>query len=262
MRARSALFTIFGDVVHPAGGEAWLSTLTSYMDTLGFSPEATRTALHRMAADGWVEPRRAGRYAAYRLTARGEARLDEAAQRIYRLRAEPWDKQWRLLVHRPAGRAGMPRPVARELAWVGFGRLTGDVWISPHPHDAHVDELLQSAGLLEQVHRFTTSSGSDDGRLVEAAWDLSELRAGHQEFLRRWSHARAPARAREAFADRVRLVHHWRGFLFLDPGLPEALLPEDWLGQEATALFQRRHEALCDRSVAWVAEQSQGGPSR
>lgn len=260
MRARSALFTIFGDVVQPAGGEAWLATLTAFMDTLGFSPEATRTALHRMAAEGWVAPRRAGRYAAYRLTPRGQERLSEAAGRIFTLRAADWDKQWRLLVHRGRGRAGMPEAVARELGWVGFGRLTPDVWISPHPHDAHVDELLQRADLLDAVHRFTTSG--DDERLVAAAWDLSQLRAAHEEFLRTWSGARLPARPREAFAARIRLVHHWRGFLFLDPGLPEALLPDDWLGQEATELFQRRHAALRERCAGWIHEQSQAGPNR
>ena len=32
MRARSALFTLFGDVVRPMGGEAWLSTITALGD--------------------------------------------------------------------------------------------------------------------------------------------------------------------------------------------------------------------------------------
>lgn len=258
MRARSALFTLFGDVVRPDGGEAWLSTLTVYMRALEFSPEATRTALHRMSAEGWVEPRREGRFAAYRLTPKGEARLEEAAERIYRLRAVDWDKHWRLLVHRGA----LPSAVARELGWIGFGRLTPDVWVSPHPHDTHLDELLQHAGLLDVVHRFTSSSGADDERVVAAAWDLSELRAGHEAFLRRWATARAPLQPREAFARRVRLVHHWRGFLFLDPGLPEALLPEDWSGARAAEVFGRRHAELRDRSAAWVAEQRRGGPSR
>lgn len=258
MRARSALFTIFGDVVRPAGGEAWLSTLSAFMDTLAFTPEATRTALHRMSAEGWVEPRRAGRYAAYRLTAQGEQRLEEAAQRIYRLRAADWDKQWRLLVHRGA----LAPAVARELGWIGFGRLTTDLWVSPHPHDAHVDELLQRADLWDRVHRFTTSSGTDDERIVADAWDLSALHGAHQDFLAAWAKARLPAKPREAFGARVRLVHHWRSFLFLDPGLPEALLPDGWLGQEAAAVFQRRHAALRERCQDWVADRLREGPGR
>ncbi|HWH33623.1 MAG TPA: PaaX family transcriptional regulator C-terminal domain-containing protein [Egibacteraceae bacterium] len=258
MRARSALFTLFGDVVRPHGGEAWLSTLTAYMDALGFTAEATRTALHRMSAEGWVEPRRAGRFAAYRLTARGEARLEEAAERIYRLRAADWDKHWRLLVHRGA----LPAAVVRELGWVGFGRLTPDVWVSPHPHDAHLDELLAAAGLLEAVHRFTSAAGGDADRIVAEAWDLSRLRAGHEEFLRQWARAKPPRDPRRAFAQRVRLVHHWRGFLFSDPGLPDALLPDDWRGEQATAVFQQRHAELRERSEPWAIARREGGPGR
>nr|MDP9405406.1 hypothetical protein [Actinomycetota bacterium] len=128
MRARSALFTLFGDVVRPAGGDAWLTALTGCMGALGFTPEATRTALHRMAAEGWVEPSRVGRYAAYRLTDRGVDRLEEAAARIYRLRAVDWDRRWRLLVCPGAGRDA---ELARALRWMGFGQLSADVWASP-----------------------------------------------------------------------------------------------------------------------------------
>ena len=47
MRARSALFTLFGDVVRPMGGEAWLSTITAAMGTLAFDiadPDGARLA--------------------------------------------------------------------------------------------------------------------------------------------------------------------------------------------------------------------------
>jgi phenylacetic acid degradation operon negative regulatory protein len=37
-------------------------------------------------------------------------------------------------------------------------------------------------------------------------------------------------------------VHAWRGFLFRDPQLPPALLPEAWPGVVAAAFFDR-HEA-------------------
>src|SRR5688500_18996369 len=128
MRARSALFTLFGDVVRPAGGDAWLTTLTACMQSLGFTPEATRTALHRMAAEGWVAPTKVGRFAAYRLTELGVERLDEAAARIYRLRAADWDGHWHILVSPGAGR---DPEVSRELRWLGHGRLSADVWVSP-----------------------------------------------------------------------------------------------------------------------------------
>ena len=56
-----------------------------------------------------------------------------------------------------------------------------------------------------------------------------------------------------AFAARFHLVHEWRKFLFADPGLPDDLLPGDWPGREAAALFAAEATRLkpgTDRFVA------------
>ena len=260
MRARSALFTLFGDVVRPAGGDAWLTTLTGCMATLGFSAQATRTALHRMAVEGWVSPSRAGRFSAYRLTDRGVERLDEAAARIYRLRAADWDGTWRLLVSPQAGRISA---VARELQWSGHGRLTPDVWVSPHATGRTLDRLLATHDLSKTAVRFSTASAgaSDDQRIVTTAWDLSELRAAHAEFIDAWLGVTAPAQPHDAFAMRIRLVHHWRSFLFLDPGLPAQLLPSDWLGDTAAAVFRRLYDDLDDPAWRFYDELAAQAPA-
>ncbi len=240
MHARSALFTLLGDVVRPAGGEAWLTALTAAMGALDFTPEATRTALHRMTAEGWVEPRRVGRYAAYGLTARGVDRLEEAAARIYRLRAADWDGHWRLLLTPGTG-------VARELGWMGFGRLRDGVWVSPHDHGDRVAALLGDGALT------LTATEADDQRIVAEAWDLGALRRAHADFLARWGDVPVPADPRDAFVQRIRLVHDWRSFLFLDPGLPPALLPADWLGGVAAATLAARYDRLAAPAWSWWA---------
>ncbi len=250
MRARSALFTLFGDIVRPAGGDAWLSTLTGCMSALGFSAEATRTALHRMAAEGWVAPNRVGRYAAYRLTPPGVDRLEEAATRIYRLRAAEWDGRWRLLIGLPAGRDPQ---LSRALTWMGFGQLSADAWVSPHPHGQRLTRLLDGhPGAVSTVGFVAESAGPPgpgsttdaDQRIVATAWDLAELRQAHAAFVDRWRHAVAGDEPRAAFTTRIQLVHHWRSFLFLDPGLPAALLPADWLGDGAAKVFRTLYEAV------------------
>jgi len=56
-----------------------------------------------------------------------------------------------------------------------------------------------------------------------------------------------------AFAARFLLVHEWRKFLFADPGLPDALLPDDWPGRAAAELFASEATRLkpgTDRFVA------------
>lgn len=287
MRARSALFTLFGDVVRPSGGEAWLTALTRAMSVLGFTPQATRTALHRMTTEGWVEPRRVGRYAAYRLTDRGADRLEEAAARIYRLRAADWDGRWRLLITSPAlaadngGRPadrpnglrerGVPPAFARALHWMGFGRLSTEVWVSPHEHGERLSVLVdEHAMAAESLPFLSTTDGADplapsaeDRRIVARAWDLGTLRGAHAGFLRDWP-AQAPDQHDDpgaAFVRRLRLVHHWRSFLFLDPGLPAALLPDDWLGDEAARRFRDLYEAASEPAWAWWADLTAASPA-
>jgi phenylacetic acid degradation operon negative regulatory protein len=249
LKARSALFTLFGDVVRPAGGDAWLTTLTTCMGALGFTPEATRTALHRMAAEGWVAPRRSGRYSVYSLTDAGVERLEEAAARIYRLRAADWDGRWHLLVCPAAGRSP---EIARELQWTGHGRLSGDVWVSPHPQGRRLARLLDAHDLDDLAVQFdsvTTTDAAQSRRIVSTAWDLTELRTAHQTFIEQWADADAPDEPQAAFATRIRLVHHWRSFLFMDPGLPAELLPADWLGDAAARVFRSLYEAV--DTAAW-----------
>jgi phenylacetic acid degradation operon negative regulatory protein len=254
MRARSALFTLFGDVVRTAGGEAWLGTLTDAMGALRFSPEATRTALHRMTSEGWVEPRRAGRYAAYRLSPRGFDRLEDAAARIYRLRAEPWDGRWRLLLA-----PDVTGEADRSLRWMGFGRLPDGTWVSPHDHGGGLAALLPGA----RTFTATADGGrEEDLRIAAEAWDLSALREAHAEFLARWdAPAGEPPEQRDAFVDRILLVHHRRSFLFLDPGLPAALLPGDWLGERAAARFRDRYEWSAPAAWSWWRERQAASPA-
>jgi phenylacetic acid degradation operon negative regulatory protein len=260
LRARSALFTLFGDVIRPAGGTAWLTTITACMQALDFTPEATRTALHRMAAEGWVAPSKVGRFSAYRLTDRGVERLDEAAARIYRLRAADWDGHWHVLVCPAAGRDSA---VSSALRWMGHGRLSADVWISPHRQGERLARLLDAHGLTGSSVRLDSAATSDpaeNARIVDVAWDLSELRTAHQAFIDQWGDLTPPPEPQTAFVTRIRLVHHWRSFLFLDPGLPSRLLPADWLGDAAADIFRRLYAAVDDAAWTFYDELSAAAP--
>jgi phenylacetic acid degradation operon negative regulatory protein len=284
VRARSALFTLLGDVVRPGGGEAWLTPLTEAMVALGFTAQATRTALHRMTNQGWVEPRRVGRYAAYRLTGKGADRLREAAERIYRLEATQWDGRWHLLLadltdvpppspaalslrSADAGASAARGELARTLRWMGFGSLPGGIWVSPHDHGEQLEALLTAAGVRQSALSFVSHGAvagkitQADRRIVTQAWDLGQLRVAHAAFLERWVDQEPPHDPRQAFATRIRLVHDWRSFLFLDPGLPGPLLPDDWLGQRAATCFHDLYARLAPQAQAWWDDVTAGVPT-
>ena len=78
--ARSVLFTVLGELVLPAGGEAWTSSFIEVFGRLGVEEKAARQALMRTAADGWLSPERVGRRTVWRLTPAAELFADRHGQ--------------------------------------------------------------------------------------------------------------------------------------------------------------------------------------
>ena len=90
LRAWSLIVTVFGDVVAPRGGSLWLGTLNDIMGAFGIGEGVVRTAMSRLAADGWVTRDRIGRNGCYGLTPKATALSEAAAARIYRLPQRGW----------------------------------------------------------------------------------------------------------------------------------------------------------------------------
>lgn len=255
--ARAALLTVFGDVVRPSGGSAWLGAVSALMDQLGIAPATTRQALRRLTHQGIVTAERHGRRSAYTVTPAGGARLDEAAERIYRREPRAWDGRWRLLTwtfeeeHRAARDA-----LRRELGWLGYGSLGTSSYCCPWDRE-RLGVALDKHGVHGSVDTFTAEYHGDDAALAARAYDLAALRELHAEFLTRFRPWRAQRVEHllpvQRLARRVELVHEWRRTLFLDPGLPEPLVPDDWLGVDAVQLFAELYEAL--EAPAWEAWQ-------
>src|SRR5664279_5714247 len=81
--ARGLLFTVLGEFVLPAGGSAWTSAFIDVLARLGVEEKASRQALMRTAAGGWLTSERVGRRTRWRLTESGERLLTEGTERIY-----------------------------------------------------------------------------------------------------------------------------------------------------------------------------------
>ena len=54
-RTGSIVITLFGDAIVPRGGSVWLGTLLEFFKTLDIDSGVVRTAMSRLAADGWLE---------------------------------------------------------------------------------------------------------------------------------------------------------------------------------------------------------------
>lgn len=253
MQARSALFDVYGDHLRPRGSQAPVAAVVRLLDPVGIAAPAVRTAISRMVMQGWLEPVQLQGGRGYRTTDRANRRLDETSNRVYRRGLPAWDGHWHLaFVDPPSDRSGRSR-LRADLTFVGYAELADHVWVSPFPR-AELASILERAGATARTAR---ADQFDTDPLD--AWDLDQLRAAYAGWLDGadqliGQHLAAHDDEDEAaFAARFHLVHEWRKFLFADPGLPDVLLPADWPGRDAAALFADEASRLkpgADRFVA------------
>jgi phenylacetic acid degradation operon negative regulatory protein len=242
--ARSVLLTLLGEYVLPASASAWQETLIAALETLDHKHPAARRALARSVTAGWLRTERHGRRSRVHLTPATADMLRAGTERIYSF-GDPWewDGRWLLVVLRvPETRREVRHQVRTRLAWAGFGSLGGGLWISPHVdregelHDAAGD------GSVAEVVTFRAEIGDvgDPAKVVGEAWDLDAVAAAYRAFIARFGRLR-PAAPEAMFRAQTQLVHEWRKFPFLDPELPDDMLPPGWPRRRAHDLFQERH---------------------
>jgi phenylacetic acid degradation operon negative regulatory protein len=239
--ARSTLLTVLGEYLLPRPEGVWLQALIGALRLLGYTPSAARQAVVRSSREGWLEGERIGRHSRMRLTPGSAELLRDGARRIYGFGEPiPWDGRWLLLVLRvPEPRRELRHRLTTQLAWAGFGSLGGGLWITPHAER----EALVHAQEPAQMLSFRAELGSlgDTPHVLSEAWDLPGLREHYDQFIADFEDAE-PADPAAVFAIQTALVHAWRRFPFIDPDLPDDLLPPDWPRRRAYELFRERHE--------------------
>jgi phenylacetic acid degradation operon negative regulatory protein len=252
VNARSALFDLYGDHLRRYGGEAPVAALVRLLAPLGVAAPAVRTAVSRMVRQGWLSPVRLADGPGYTLTPRAVRRLDDAAARIYRTRREAWDGTWHLIVTALPGERSRRDRVRAGLTFLGYAQLGDGTWIGPRWSD-EVDVLFETESVTAE--RFQAAHDGDSLGLVQRAWDLEGLSHAYTRWLADEQTVVAGTEEssdEDAFAARSRLVHEWRKFLFLDPGLPRELLPQPWAGERAADFFDAENARLRPASTRFV----------
>ena len=230
-----------------------MAALVRLLAPVGIAAPAVRTAVSRMVRQGWLRPVRLPEGAGYALTPRATRRLDDAAGRIYRTSGSQWDGSWHLAVTARADERSRRERLRAGLTFLGLAQLDETTWIGPRWSD-EADALLEAEGV--RAERFTARHDGDSFGLVRRAWDVEGLGRAYARWLR---DARGLLEVagptpddEQAFATRFQLVHGWRKFLFLDPGLPHELLPDDWPGIAAAEFFDAQSERLRPAASRYV----------
>ncbi len=253
-RPNSFIFTLYGDMVHRLSGDGslWIGALIRLMASFGVSAAAVRQAVSRMSRQGWLAARRQGNRAFYVVTERGRRRIDELSPRIYGPVIE-WDGRWRLLTYTigEEHRKGRER-LRKELSALGWAPLSASTWISPSDTLAAAREAARSTLTLEAVHLFSSEYRGPltDRELLEHCWSVPGIASAYHQFIARYAPRLERERERHdssdegALVERLWLVHDYRKFAYLDPGLPSELLPAHWPGTAAASLFREYYASL------------------
>ncbi len=258
-RPNSFIYTLFGDFVHRdplLHEELWIGALIRLMAEFGLSEQAVRQAVSRMARQGWLAARKDGSRSFYALTERGRGRVEAISPRIYGPVVE-WDGRWRTLTYgvaesNRAGRDGL----RKDLAVLGWAPLSASTWLCPNDALDAARSAAQANGVLECVDFFLAEYAGPhtDRQLLERCWNLPDIAAAYRAFIGayeprlRAERLERALRDDEAFVERMWLVHDYRKFTYVDPGLPSTLLPPHWPGTFAGALF-REYYALISRKA-------------
>ncbi len=272
LRSKQAMFTLYGDYIRHVGGSIWVGSLIQLLAHLGMSEQSVRSTIVRMSRAGWLRVDRINRKSYYSLTPNGERLLAEGAARIFHVHSprERWDGQWRLVAYSiPETQRAKREQLRRQLGYLGFGPLTSALWITPHDLRREVECLAIELGITPYVEFYTaTHDGfSNAASLVAKCWDLPAINAQYAAFIEKYRPpydecCRLPddIAPSECFVRRFMLIHEYRRFPFVDPELPPELVPADWHGPEAAALFQGYHDLLADKANTFFQSQFVGPP--
>ncbi|MCX4096696.1 PaaX family transcriptional regulator C-terminal domain-containing protein [Nocardia sp. alder85J] len=236
--ARSTLLTALGELVEPYRQPVRTAALLYVLEGLGFGAHASRQAVARTGSAGLIAPRRDGRETLWSLTDKAHRLFTEGDVRVFSTDIDParWDGQWLVLnVAIPESHRATRKKLYAALRWAGFGNPTPGTWVTPHTHRAaEAAQAIDALGLTENSLSFigtTSAAGISEEDLVRRSWDLAAAEAAYDELLERFDSQRFTTADEQLFAH-VELADSLRRMTYMDPRLPEVLLPH-WRGQQA-----------------------------
>lgn len=230
-RVWSLVVTVFGDAADPRGGRMTAARLQTLFVELGIGNGALRTALSRLAADGWLLRDRDGRGSTYRLSPRGLAETRPAARRIYAA-PTPDPAEWTLGLG-PAPDGAVP--------------LGAEGWIAPGRVAAGQVAVTGALTRLDAAGRVRACPEAVARALARVRAEALDLAAA--------APALSPA---AAMAARTLLIHRWRRAVLRGQDRPGALLPPGLADPAPRAAVAAAYAALLPASEAWLDDTGAG----
>lgn len=255
--ARSLLLTLLGEFVARDNRPVWTATLLHMLEGLGVAEKSARQAIARAATANWIENVRDGRRASWTLTDRGRELIAAGTLRVNSLAGEAWANDWLILhISLPVTHRTLRVKTYRALSWLGFGNPSPALWVNPHVNrQAETKAMIAELNLTDVAFGFVGKSfdlGVSDAQLVARAWDLEAVSAYYRELASNFQKLRPRSEDAILFAH-VQLVNQLQRLPYIDPGLPDVLLPAWWRRDDAAKLSAIRQRWEQTAHARWAA---------
>lgn len=260
-RPRSLIVTVFGAYAREAGGWLSVAALVRLLAAVGVEEPAVRSSVSRLKRRGVLVAERRGGAAGYGLSEAFRTEFDEGDRRIFSRPTGLLEDGWVLATFSvPESERRMRHQLRSRLTWLGFGTVAPGVRVAPAHLADDARRVLARVGLSTYVDLFRADylDFADLRDEVSRWWDLDELAREYGGYLDAWQPVLASWRrrrsvdARDAFRDYMGTLDAWRRLPFLDPGLPNELLPRGWQGTKAADVFFGLRERLAGPAHEFV----------
>ncbi|MBC7283656.1 PaaX family transcriptional regulator C-terminal domain-containing protein [Hoeflea sp.] len=249
LSAWSLIVSFLGDAIGPRGGVVSAGAVQAMMARLGIGHGAVRTAISRLAADGWIERSREGRNSFYQLSGDVGETVLIAERRIYAVSSLLPSGAPRSLIIADAAFSDASMHALQEigalllspqlaLCFLGVSDLPAQL----RPPGVTLDRqpsLVPGAAMLRQMADARQSA------------EIAELSAAYRPLHTALDSGAAPT-PEEAMALRCLMIHEWRRLALKLLAIPADLLPPGDPEPAARALIAAIYARLLPASEAWL----------
>ncbi|MGI9644424.1 MAG: PaaX family transcriptional regulator C-terminal domain-containing protein [Ilumatobacteraceae bacterium] len=254
---RTFIFGLADDAGRLAAGP-----LYDAAEAAGFTDTKLRLALRRMSEAGLVIVEGRGRKAAIHLTPAGLAARSPDLVWIgaaHRSDAglDRWDGRWHLAAFEIPEHRRAARDALRDQIVELFGaHLAGGVYVTAFPWEAWLAAVTDVHGIRDRLtmtstERLDVGGRSDPLEIAAALWPVADLDAEYRAFVVRWGTLPAAVPDDPAVAVRAafEMSTEFDQVVRRDPILPDELLPREFAGPTARALYREAMQALSSHEI-------------
>ncbi len=216
-----------------AGGKAWQAAENSSADLAFVNYQTIKNSLVHLKRKGLIQSVKEA-ITQPQITEEGKKKLESIIPIYDEKRV--WDGRVYLITYDLPIKKNKERNYLRVfLKKIGCGLLQESVWLTPFNPKKLLEEFVREKNLESDL--ILISSLGKDGtigemeltNLMEQVYHLSEINFKYREFI-------IDAEKNKFSKDQT--VFHYLSILKDDPQIPFALLPKDWVGEEAYLLFR------------------------